>query len=251
MLEIQSPDNPLIKQLVKLVNNSIYRKNEKKCVIYGLHLIEDAYKYGVLEKILVDEDHNYRNLPIDIPTYKVNAKVLAKINLLDGKYDIVGIASFKAGNTDIYNEDCIILDSIQDPGNLGTIIRSAKASGIRNIVLTNGCVDSYNPKVLRSSQGGVFGVNICDIYDIANFINNYNGVIIATVPNDKNSLYDMDLRSKTAWVFGNEGGGISNNILDMVEFKVNIPMQNDTESINVATAMAVCVFEQLRQRLIK
>jgi TrmH family RNA methyltransferase len=251
MLDIQSLDNPLIKQIVKLVNTSSYRKSEKKCVIYGLHLIEEAYKYGFLESILVDEAHNYKDLPKDVSIYKVSPKVLAKINLLEGKYDIVGVANFKTSNNDIYNEDCIVLDNVQDPGNLGTIIRSAKASGINNIVLTNGCVDSYNPKVLRSSQGAVFGVNIIDIDDITNFIKRFKGSIIATVPDAKNSLYDIDLRSTTAFVFGNEGSGISSNILNMIDTKVNIPMQNNTESINVAMAMAVCVFEQLRQRLNK
>ena len=251
MLGIQSLDNPLVKQIVKLVDNSSYRQIEKKCVIYGLHLIEEAYKYGVLESILVIEDHNYKSLPKDIPIYKVNNKILAKINLLEGKYDIVGIASFKAIQNDIYHEDCIVLDNVQDPGNLGTIIRSAKASGIKNIVLTNGCVDSYNPKVLRSSQGAVFGVNIINLDDITHFINMFKGNIIAAVPDAKSSLYDIDLRTTTAFVFGNEGSGISSNILNMIDTKINIPMQNNTESINVAMAMAVCVFEQLRQRLNK
>jgi TrmH family RNA methyltransferase len=251
MLDIQSLDNTLIKQIVKLVNSSSYRKSEKKCVIYGLHLIEEAYKYCFLESVLVAEDHHYENLPKDVPINKVSTKVLPKINLLEGKYDIVGIANFKAVHNDTYNEDCIILDNVQDPGNLGTIIRSAKASGINNILLTNGCVDSYNPKVLRSSQGAVFGVNIIDLDDITNFIKMFKGNIIATVPDAKNSLYDIDLRSTTAFVFGNEGSGISSNILNMIDTKVNIPMQNNTESINVAMAMAVCVFEQLRQRLNK
>ncbi len=251
MLDIQSLDNPLIKQIVKLVNSSSYRNSEKKCVIYGLHLIEEAYKYGFLEIILVDDSRDYKALPKDVPIYKVSTKVFTKISLLDGKYDIVGIAGFKVAHNDIYNEDCIVLDNVQDPGNLGTIIRNAKASGINNILLTNGCVDSYNPKVLRSSQGAVFGVNIIDINDITSFIKIFKGTLIATVPHSQNSLYDMNLRSTTAWVFGNEGSGISSNILNMIDTKVNIPMQNNTESINVAMAMAVCVFEQLRQRLNK
>ena len=252
MLQIESLDNPLIKQIVKLVTNRSYRQSEGKCIIYGLHLIQEAYKYGMLQSILLENDHNYKNLPTDVQQYTVTPKVMSKINLLDGSYDIVGIAKYKVGHDiNINSEDCIILDNVQDPGNMGTILRSAKASGIKNIVLTNGCSDVYNSKVLRSSQGAVFGLNISNINNITTFINNYQGTIIATSPHAKNSLYDMNLLSTNAWVFGNEGSGVSQYILDMVKTKVMIPMQNDTESINVAMAMSVCVFEQMRQRLIK
>lgn len=251
MLEIESLDNPLIKQIVKLVTNRSYRENEGKCVVYGLHLVEEANKYGMLQSILVDDSHNYKNLPQNVPQYKVNSKLMAKINLLDGEYDIVGIASYKVGNDNTSDQDCVILDNVQDPGNMGTIIRSAKASGIKNIVSTNGCADVYNSKVLRSSQGAVFGLNICILKDISNFINSFKGIVIATSPYAKKSLYDMNLTSTNAWVFGNEGSGISQDILDKIPTKVMIPMQNDTESINVAMAMSVCVFEQMRQRLSK
>jgi TrmH family RNA methyltransferase len=249
MADIESLDNGLVKQIVRLVNNRSYREEQGLCIIYGLHLVEEAYKYGVLKSILLDENHPSVELPYNIPVYTVKRNVMTKINLLDGHYDIVGIVEQKIGASNFNAENCIILDNIQDPGNLGTIIRSCKAGGVKNIILTNGCVDAYNSKVLRSSQGAVFGLNICVVDNIVEFVKKYSGTIIATSPYAKNSLYTAKLNSPIAWVFGNEGVGISKDLLNMIPTQVMIPMDNDTESINVAMAATVCLFEQLRQRL--
>ncbi|MDQ5921858.1 MAG: methyltransferase, TrmH family [Pseudomonadota bacterium] len=282
---IDSKDNNIIKQIVRLASNKNYRDQLHLSVAYGYHLVEAALEYGVLKKLLVDEKAlvNYSGLIQNIPDdliYLVSSKIMDKVNLLESKVDLVGVVEFPTRqlSSSLYSEDCLVLENIQDPGNLGAILRIAKASGVNNIIISKNSVDLYNPKVLRSSQGAIFGLNVYAEVDIVEFIKNCssadnidksaedkkvkyksvkdksaeikNPLIIATVPNASDSLYKVNLSNKpVVWVFGNEGAGLSELVLSMIKQQVSIPMQNNTESLNVAMAVSVCLFEQLRQRL--
>ena len=251
MADIESLNNPLVKHMVKLGNNKKYREEHKLSVIYGLHLIEEAYKYGFLESVLVNEDSYCPTLSPDVAVSTANQKILTKINLLESPCDIVGIVTYKKSNLPAGDEDCLVLESIQDPGNLGTILRSAKASGIDNVILVGGCADPYNPKVLRSAQGAQFGMNICVMDNVELFLAGYSGKILATTPRARQNIYNIDLTGSVAWIFGNEGTGISEGLLNKVSAHIAIPMANETESLNVAMAATVCLFEQVRQRQVK
>ena len=262
---IASKDNNLIKKIVKLSANSSYRKECNKAVIYGWHLIEEAIKYDILESVIILNKNinkysnllNTANTPYKI--YIANSQIMNKINVLDSAVDIVGVIKINYTEVVKYNEitDCIFLENIQDPGNLGTIMRVAKASGVRALFASSNCVDIYNPKVLRASQGLQFGLDIYVNIDFYDFVRQYNGIIIATTPYTDTSIYTIDLQQPIAWVFGNEGAGLSSNILNeklhphLNEkiIKAKIPMPGDAESLNIAMAATVCVFEMMRQRL--
>ncbi|HLX52488.1 MAG TPA: TrmH family RNA methyltransferase, partial [Aquella sp.] len=186
---ITSVSNTKIKQIVKLTNSRMYRYELGLSVVYGRHLIEESIKYNLLESVFIDQTKiaEYTDVLQNISDdniYSVNDDVLSKINISDSATDIIGLIKIKPGTItdDVYENDCVILENIQDPGNLGTILRSCAATGVKNIVLSRSCVDPYNIKVLRSSQGIQFELNIIILADIAKFIDNYKYEVIATIP---------------------------------------------------------------------
>lgn len=254
-LEITSKDNALIKKVIKLAIDSSYRKMQKLAVISGRNLIVEAQKHELLKELLISresmkkyavimEEHESANV------YILDEMVINKINLVESRTDIIGIIKIKEPdlNNNIYRDDCIILENLSDPGNLGTILRLASATNIKNIIMSKNSVDVYSPKVLRSSAGIQFGLNILTNVILEDFISEYRGKLLATSPHTDNTLYRTDLNSAIGWVFGNEGSGISDKLLAKIENKVAIPMPGNSESLNVAMAATVCLFEMLRQR---
>lgn len=272
-IKIESKENNLVKKVVKLLKSSTYRHDNWNAVIYGEHLVIEANKYLLLESVILNESaiDKYKKILniIEINNkkqiiqrrakiYITDDEIFDKMNMLDGKVDLVGVIKFRHPERYVLNKlamsgfdnDVILLENIQDPGNLGAILRIAAASGIKNICLSKTCVDVYNPKVLRSSQGLQFGLNIYTDVDLLEFVRHYPGQIIATLPLADKSIYNVDLNSyKTAFIFGNEGEGVSKELLKLVKTKVKIPMADEVESLNVAMAATVCAFEMVRQRL--
>jgi TrmH family RNA methyltransferase len=252
---ITSLTNTKIKQVVKLASSRAYRYESGLAVIYGSHLVEEAIKHNLLDSIFISQakfsDYDFITKSISEGNiYRVNDEVLAKINLSDSMTDIVGLIKMRPATIDntVYENDCVILDNIRDPGNLGTILRSCAACNIKNIILSKPGVDPYNIKVLRASQGIQFELNIIILANIIEFIGNYKHDVIATVPNAKDSIYTHELRKPCAWIFGNEGSGVSELLLKKVGYKLAIPMPGNSESLNVAMAATVCLFEMQRQR---
>ncbi len=140
-----------------------------------------------------------------------------------------------------------MLDQIQDPGNLGTIMRSAAAAGVHNLHLTKGCVSAWSPKSLRAGMGAQFSLNICEQVDFDRLIPTTGFQIFSASSHAKCSIYDTDLTGPICWVFGNEGNGVSKQILkETVPLK--IPQPGGQESLNVAVAASICLFEMCRQR---
>jgi len=144
----------------------------------------------------------------------------------------------------------LVLDSIQDPHNLGACLRSAAAAGIRQIVLGEGCADAYSPKVLRAGMGAHFLLHIQERVCLTEWCARYPHAVYATAldGNRPALLYQLDLRAPCAWIFGNEGSGVSPELIALAGRSVKIPMQGATESLNIAQAATVCLFEQMRQR---
>ncbi len=257
---INSKENALVKQIVKLTTDTSHRSESLLSVVFGLHLIEESLKFNRLTTVIILDTmvHKYETLLKNInknsqkiSIYIANKDILNKINILDGMCDIVGVinVSYCDNHNNILKDDCIILENIQDPGNLGVILRTVSAAGIHHIGLSTGCVDAYHPKVLRASQGLQFTLNIYQNLDINQFISNYTGQIIATTTKADNLLYNIDFKHKTALVFGNEGYGITHAILSQIQSQVQIPIADSVESLNLATAVAISTFELARQRL--
>lgn len=250
---IESKDNAQLKYVVRLAKESKLRKSEQQAVIYGEHLLCEAIAKKLVSQIFVNIDKltKYQALidKLNIKVMLLNSELMQKINILDSEIDIAAIINLPIATDFNPNQDCIVLENIQDPGNLGTILRVANASGITQVVLSDGSVDVYNPKVLRASQGIQLALNIYSNQELNSLLASFNGQVLALTPHSKLSVYDYDLTQNTAFVFGNEGNGLSEQLLAQIDQQVKIPMMGNTESINLAMATTAVAFEMSRQRL--
>ncbi len=236
---IESVDNKKIKEIRKLKEKK-YRDSEKLFLVEGEHLVLEAYKSGVLKEVILCD----RELDLDIEKIYVSNKVMNTISELPSKVDIIGVCYIKENKLD-KSSNILILDGIQDPGNLGAIIRSAVAFNIKNIVLSKDTVDLYNTKVLRSAQGMNYHLNIIrdDICNVINVLkeNNYiiygtdviNGIDVKSIKND----------GKYAIIMGNEGNGIREEVKTLVDKNIYIKMNKNCESLNVAVSASIILYE--------
>jgi TrmH family RNA methyltransferase len=143
---------------------------------------------------------------------------------------------------------CVVLDGVQDAGNVGSILRSAAAAGVQNVFCAPGTAYAWSSKVLRSGMGAHFLLNIFEDAEPADLIARLDVPVTITDSHGAKALYDCDLSGQLAWVFGNEGAGVSQAWRDAVTHRVTIPQPGGMESLNVAAAAAVCLFEQCRQQ---
>lgn len=245
-----------MKYVARICKSKSLRYQNNEAVVYGEHLLLEALKYNILNAIFIKDDKlsKYSYILKDFPSeniYLIDEKCLSKMGGSDSPIDIVGLVKIKSQDLgeQVYNDDCVILEAIQDPGNLGTIFRSLAAVGINNVILDKNCVDPYNIKVIRASQGVQFNLNIIMDVNLQDFLDNYNKKVWATDIIGGSNIYECKLNEKCAWVFGNEGSGLSKSLLKHNKVhKVSIPMLPNINSLNVAMATTLCVFEMLRQR---
>ena len=239
---ITSLDNDKVKKYRKLSQKK-YRDEYQEYIVEGMHLVLEAYKSGVLEEVLLEEDVS---LPFSVPYVYLSSAVMASISLLPSPPNIMGICKKKQDNKIIGNK-ILLLDEIQDPGNLGTIIRSAVAFQIDTIILSPKTVDLYNPKVLRATQGMIFHTNIItmDSTLAITYCKQNDYVVYGT-----NVLYGVDVRSlsssdkkKFLLIVGNEGNGVSDKLLEMCDKNLYISMNSSVESLNVGVACSILLYE--------
>lgn len=236
---ITSLDNKKIKHLNKLKDKK-YRDEEGLFLIETKNLIDEAYQSNLLEELYLLEDSN---ISYDVKTYYVTKEVMQKISNLKSPSEAVGIVK-KLVPRD-YQNRLLILDNIQDPGNLGTIIRSAVAFNIDTIVLGKTCVDLYNDKTIRASEGMLFKINILR-KDLSTFLeelkkNNYT--LYGTEVTGGKVLNTVTFSSKCAIVIGSEGKGISPEIKKLINKNIYIPMSYQTESLNASVAASIIMYE--------
>ncbi len=234
-----SIENKKIKELKKL-NIKKYRDQSNTFLIEGKHLVLEAYKKGLLEELLLEEN---TTLDIDIKTSYLSRQVIKYISELDNPSNIMGICK-KMETKEIGNK-VLILDDIQDPGNFGTIIRSAVAFHIDTIVVSNNTVDLYNSKVIRASQGMLFNINIIkkELDDFVSEIKNEGYKIYATKVNGGKSLKTIEKMKKFAIIMGNEGAGVSDSLMKKADQYLYIDMNSSCESLNVAVATSIILYE--------
>lgn len=233
-----STDNKTIKNLKKLSVKK-HRDLENLFLIEGEHLVLEAYKAGLLEMLIVRENEEFR---IDIETIFVSDNVLKYLSELETP-TVIGVCR-KVSEKELGNK-IVVLDDIQDPGNLGTIIRSAVAFDIDTIVLSKNTVDLYNSKVIRASQGMIFNINIIkrDLLDFIFELKNNNYHIYATKVNGGKSLKDVEKNKKFAIIMGNEGAGVKKELLDLADQYLYIEMNSACESLNVGVATSIILYE--------
>jgi TrmH family RNA methyltransferase len=238
---ITSLDNDNVKKWKKLCKKK-YRDEFGIYLVEGEHLVEEAYKSGVLDKVIVldGESYSYDNI------IYVSYEVMKAISSLDTPNRIMGVCK-KKESSELVGKKYLLLDGVQDPGNLGTIVRSAVAFNIDTIVLSDDTVDLYNPKVLRSTQGMIFHTNIieCDLVDVINELHSNDITVYGTDVNngiDARELSDLD-KTSFALVMGNEGNGVRKEIKELCDKNLYINMNENVESLNVGVATSILLYE--------
>lgn len=238
-MHITSINNEYIKEISKL-NEKKYRDKSNKYLIEGLHLVTEALKYDIIDTIIIREDFSYET---NIKHIIVSNEVMKKLSDNPSIPKIMAIV-YKKEST-ISGNKILLLDRLQDPGNLGTIIRSAVAFNFDTIILSNDTVDLYNSKVLRSTQGMLFNINILrqDLTSVINELKNNNYTIYGTKVDNGNDVKKINNTNKFALIIGNEGTGISDNILKQCDKYLYIKMNNNCESLNAGVAASILMYE--------
>lgn len=234
-----SKDNVKIKQIKKLTQKK-YRDLDNLFLVEGEHLVTEAYNSGYLNNLIILEDYDF---PISKNNIVVTDKIMNYISQLDSHQNVIGICT-KIKQTS-YTNKILIVDGVQDPGNLGTIIRSAVAFNFKTIILSPDTVDLYNSKVIRASQGMIFHCNIVikDICDEIQYLEKLGYFVCATKVDNGNNLEQLKSKDKLAVIVGNEGNGVSDKVLDKCRNYVHINMNKECESLNVGVATSIIMYE--------
>ncbi len=235
---ITSINNEKIKEIKKL-NDKKYRDLSNLFLVEGEHLVREAYKNNCLKQIICLENVD---INLDVETIYVKENIIKSISNLDN-INIIGVCEKKL-NDKIGNK-VVILDNVQDPGNLGTIIRSSVAFNVDTLLISNDSVDLYNTKVLRATQGMIFSLNIivCDIKEKIKELKKNNYKIIGTDVNDGISINTLEKNDKLCIIMGNEGKGLKQEIKDLCDNFIYIKMNEKCESLNVGVATSIILYE--------
>jgi TrmH family RNA methyltransferase len=235
-----SIDNPKIKEIKKLQVKK-HRDENGLFLVEGEHLVLEAYQAGYLKTLILEEN---QNLKLEVDTLYVSNNVLKYISELETPQGIMGICIKKQDNENIGNH-ILMLEDIQDPGNLGTIIRSAVAFNIDTIIMSNNTVDLYNSKVIRGSQGLLFHINIInrDLLTFLPSLKNNGYKILGTRVTDGKSLKKIEKCDKFVIIMGNEGKGLSQDLQNLCDEFIYIDMNKSCESLNVGVATSIILYE--------
>ncbi len=254
---IVSRDNPVFKHLKKLSENAKERRNEGKTLLDGVHLIE-AYlsTFGEPELIIIPEGKSSFEATgliqslVDISTIMLPTLMFAELTPVTNATGILALVKIPQLPVAEQPEFALMLEDIQDPGNLGSILRTAAAAGVNVAYLSTSCTDAWSPKALRGGQGAQFVLPIVERADLMSELQNFQGNSYATTMQGE-SLYEQNLTQATAFVIGNEGSGLRKQTIAASTKSITIPMAGNDfgaiESLNAAAAAAVCLFERKRQ----
>ena len=263
MQVITSKDNELIKHIKKLKDKK-YRDENNEFIIEGTNLIEEAVKEKAkIKKVIICEDttKTYEiptSIRLEIAKYEciyVTEKIFNLITQVTNPQGIMAIIEKRAKEDEIdYTQDLIVmLDDIQDPGNLGTILRTIDSIGLKQIIVSKETADAFNPKVVRSTMGAIFRIRIIESENLIDTIKNikkHHYKLVVTSLQTNNTIYDINYNKKII-VIGNEGNGVSKEIQNMADEKIKIPMLGKTESLNASVATGIVLYEYVRQKLNK
>ena len=260
---ITSKDNETIKKIKKLKDKK-YRDQENCYIIEGIKLIKEAIQEKANIKLIVvcddckQETDLESDIKYEIAKYEciyVSEKIFLSLTNVVNPQGILAIVEKGKNANDIdYNENLfLVLDDIQDPGNMGTILRTADSLNFKQIIVAKDCADIYNPKVVRSTMGAIFRINIIESDDLVKTIKEmkkHKIKILSTSLQTDKTMYNVSY-DKTAIVIGNEANGVEKEIIDLTDEKIKIPMPGKTESLNASVATAVILYEAMRNQLNK
>jgi TrmH family RNA methyltransferase len=251
---ITSRDNPIFKQLKKFADNARERRAENKTLLDGVHLIESYMAtFGLPDVVIIPEGKSTVEATgliqelVDVSTIMLPTLMFAELTPVASSTGILALVKIPQLEIPQAPKFALMLEDIQDPGNLGSILRTAVAAGVEVAYLSTGCTDAWSPKALRGGQGAQFVLPIVERADLIAALAAFEGNSFATAMHGE-SLYTQDLTSATAFVIGNEGGGLRKQTIAAASKAINIPMAAaSVESLNAGAAAAVCLFERARQ----
>ncbi|MDR1646876.1 MAG: RNA methyltransferase [Zoogloeaceae bacterium] len=254
---IRSRDNADFKYWKKLAHHRRTRRQERRIMLEGVHLAEEwLAAHGRPEVALLSpQGHANADIMAWLNTAECAAVMLAdalfrELSGTETPAGLIVIATLPTLATPpATDRDTLALDGVQDPGNLGCLLRNAAAAGIAQVVLSADCAEAWSPKALRAGQGAQFRLRLYEDVDLPAFLRMFQGDTLATALEDAASLYSARWRHPLAWVMGSEGQGLRPETLAACRQRVRIPMPGATESLNVVAAAAVCLFEMTRRDL--
>lgn len=245
---INSLDNSTIKKIKKLKQRK-YREEEKKFLAEGRKFLDFTYTPDLI--ILKENFEDFENITTKLERFDcrkivVNDRIFKELTSQENSQGVILVYPYCETNIEKINNNIIVLDKIQDPGNLGTIIRVADAAGFKDIILTKGSVDCYNEKCVRSSMGSIFNMNIVYMEELQliQFLKEKKYKFLVTALENNSIEYtDITLSEKNAIIFGSEGNGVSDNFLKVADETVIIPIYGSAESLNVAMASGIILYK--------
>lgn len=257
MKAIASRDNPAFKDLRDLARDARRQKRAGRALLDGPHLVAAALDHGLTPELVAVSEVAaalpevaalLARMP-GVPALCLRDALFRAISELATPLGILARITVPPAPTFWPTGDCLLLDAVQDAGNVGTLLRTAAAAGVRDVLLGPGCAGAWTPRVLRAAQGAHFALAIREEADLAAFLRGHAGQSVAAVARAGVALYDLDCAAPTAWLFGNEGAGIAPGLVAACTRRATIPLAPGSESLNVAAAAAVCLFEMRRQRV--
>ncbi len=257
---ITSRENPIFKRLIKLEESAKKRRACGLTILDGVHLVNSYHvKLGV-PRCLISNESGHESAKIKqlltlekseaVDVFVLSDTLFREISPVKTPTGIIALVPIPApGDIPVRKSErfCVLLESIQDPGNLGSILRSAAVAGVCDAYLSEGCADAWSPKTLRAAMGAHFLLRIYEQSNLVKVVQEFKGKVIAATLKTNKSLYKTHLTGPIAFAFGNEGIGLSNEVRQAASEQVTIPMVDGTESLNVAAAAAICFFERVRQ----
>ncbi|NMK49408.1 RNA methyltransferase [Achromobacter sp. Bel] len=257
MKHISSRDNPAVKALAKLAGSA--GKRGAPVLLDGVHLCQAWLQHhGAPDQAVFDVDRlsqpDIAALAAAVPDARclaLDARLMQSVASVESGQGVAFVVTPPALELPaLVEENCVLFDRIQDPGNVGTLLRTCAAAGVKRVFLATGTAAAWSPKVVRSGQGAHFALVIHEHVDLAGLLPRLRVPLVATALDGAQDLYEGSLPGQCAWVFGHEGQGVAADLLRAARLKVRIPHDMAAvESLNVGAAAAICLFEQRRQAL--
>jgi TrmH family RNA methyltransferase len=257
---ITSRDNPLYKELKHLATSSQARRKSGRTLLDGVHLCEAYWQHLGAPQICIVAESSQSHHEVAKIVSDCLAIGAQCICLPDALYQALSQVEHGVGlmfivstpNPEfpaVLKESSVLLDNLQDPGNLGSILRSAAAAGINNVFCSSGTAFAWSPKVMRAGMGAHFLLNIFENVDLHALLQQTQIPILATSSHTEQTIYQVNLNQPVVWLFGHEGQGVEKSLMVLATHTVTIPQRPEIESLNVAASAAICFFEQVRQSL--
>ena len=255
MATITSRQNKLVQRWRDLSLDARARREERAALLEGPHLVTAALHAGVpIKSLILSESGDSKAEHASLVRHYGKTPVMVSdgvFKMICSTENPVGIAAeieIPKTKPDLaVSKACVFLENVQDPGNVGGILRSAAAFGIPDAVLGRGCADPWSPKTLRAAMGAHFSMRIADDAELEKVVGTFGGTLVCTAPREGTPIAQADLPARVGWIFGTEGKGVTRALAERAALRVTIPMAGLAESLNVGAAAAICFYEASRR----